>query len=230
MLLFQENSEGRTEYALNNIEELKGLKELLDQGAITEEEYDVKKQQLLALDGNASAGQGDVQETKIQKKRKPMKKETRKKIIIAICAAVIVIVGAFIVKSIISASHTKARNEALIEAIEPIMSSYDIADYSVGDIRDDGYNFFEVYAEGFEDLSKKDAMKMLIDLDKVGDIDDPLGGKDISLSSVNIYPGKDADYYYYRVTSAWVKAGKSNYTKPGIYTSNGMKCVYPCDN
>ncbi len=208
---------------MDNIEELKKYKELFDAGVITEEEFNIKKNELLSSKEKIS------RPTKPQKAKKPLNPKTKKSIIFAAVAVVIVIVAIFGIKSVIDASKTTKRNEAVISHIEPIMNKYGISDYTVGDIHD-GYNYFKVYAEGFESLTNGNAMELLKELDQVADLTDPCGGDTITFSTVNIYPGKDADYYYYRVSTSWVKMGLSKYDTPGIYSSYGRTCVYACDN
>jgi len=131
---------------------------------------------------------------------------------------------------------TEKRNAAVAELIEPIMNQYGLRDYIVGDIYEGLNVSFDVFAEGFEQLSNVDALALLKELDYGREIDDPCGGEKIKISSVNFYPRKEfaedkyAGYYYYRISTSWVNTGISKYTMPGIYTSNGRKCVYRCDN
>lgn len=213
---------------MENIKELKQYKELLDSGIINEEEFNMKKKELLSI-GEREVEVKQKSETKQKKEKKPIDPKKKKSIITSIIAVIVLVAIVFGVKAAINVSQTSKRNAAVIEHIEPIMTKYGITDYTVGDI-DDGFNFFEVYAEGFENLTNGKAMEMLIALDSVTDLEDPCGGEKISFSTVNVYPGKNADYYYYRVSTAWVNMGKSNYTKAGIYSSYGMKCVYECKN
>lgn len=207
---------------MDNIEELKKYKELLDSGVITEEEFNQKKKELLALDT------APISKGKTKKEKKPVSPKKKKAILAAAAAVVVVIAAVFGIKTAVNASQTAKRNAAVIEHIEPIMTEYGITDYTVGDI-DDGFNIsFDVYAEGFEDLTNGEAMELLKALGSVDDLDDPCGGERISLPSVDIYPGKDAGYYYYRVSTAQLLV--SNYKKAGIYSSYGPQCVYECDN
>lgn len=208
---------------MDKIEELKKFKELLDTGVITEDEFNKKKAELLSIPETTSKSE------KPKKEKKPINPKTKKAIVIALIALVVIAGALFGIKAAVNNAKTSKRNDAVVAHIQPIMSKYGISDYSVKGIHD-GYNFFEVYAEGFENLSNGKAMDLLIELDSVSDLDDPCGGDKISFSSVNVYPGKDADYYYYRISTAWVRTGISNYKYPGIYSSYGMQCVYQCDN
>lgn len=212
---------------MDNFDEIKKFKELLDSGVINEEEFTQKKKELLSIEEPETEEINPIAEP--QKEKKHMDSQKKKTILAVAIATVVIFVAVFGIKTAFAASQTAKRNAAVIKHIEPIMTKYGISDYAVGDIHD-GLNFFKVYAEGFESLTNGKAMEMLKALDAVKDMDDPCGGKKISFSTVNIFPGKNADYCYYRVSTTWVKAGISNYKKPGIYSSYGMQCVYECDN
>ena len=211
---------------MDNIEELKKFKELLDTGVITEEEFNEKKTELLLNDKPDNKA---IDNKKTKKEKKPIDSKKKKILVIALVAIIAIIAVAYGVKTSVEASQTAKRNEAVIAHIKPIMNEYGITDYTVDDI-EEGYNFFEIYAEGFENLTKAEALECLIALDRISDLDDPCGKEKISFSSANVHPSKDADYYYYRISTAWVNMGKSNYTQPGIYSSYGRECVYACDN
>lgn len=209
---------------MSNAEKLKHLKELFDAGVISEEEFNSQKTELLFPAESTAPS---------QKPKKKLNLKVIKGIVFSLIGVFIILASISGIKTAHNTAQTNKRNEAVIAHIKPIMTKYGITDYTVNDMNE-GYNFFSVYAEGFEQLAKKDAMSLLIELDRISDLDDPCGGEKMSFSSVNIYPGKDVDYYYYRITTAWVEyglmTGINNYKKPGIYSSYGGKCVYECDN
>ncbi len=163
----------------------------------------------------------------------------RRVILIGIILLLVLVVSFSVIKVVKKRNEqikTEKRSAAVAMLIEPIMNQYGLSDFIVGDI-DEGLNVsFDVFADGFEQLSNGDALALLKELDRARETDDPCGGKKIQISSVNFYPRKEfrndkyAGYYYYRISTSWVNYGRSNYTMPGVYTSNGMKCVYVCDN
>ena len=126
-------------------------------------------------------------------------------------------------------SDTKKRNEAVVKHIEPIMSKYNITQYSVNDF-DDGWNFFNVYTEEIENLSHYKKALLLYELTRISSIADPCGGETISFSTPNISPNKDCGYYYYLVSAIQVKYGKNNYKYPGLYRSDISHVLLIFDN
>lgn len=116
---------------MNNAEELKKYKELMDEGIITEEEYNQKKAEILALSNEAVRN----------KTRKKTISPKKKRVIFAVLMVAVVTVGVvFGIKSAVNASQTAKRNAAVIEYLSPIMEKYGIVDYTVSDIHK-GYNF-----------------------------------------------------------------------------------------
>ena len=112
------------------------------------------------------------------------------------------------------------------------MSSYGTGEYTVKYV-DDSY---QVYAEGFGNLSTTDALKCLEEIDQL-EVEDPCGEGKINMGGfcTKVHPGLKVKYSYWRVSS-WqvymnIKNG-GNYKIPGIYTDKDgtYSCVYEYEN
>ena len=208
-------------------EELKKLKELLDNNIITQEDFEEKKKQLLSgseLSGNAAdAG------PKSRKPKKKISKALTRKIMIAASVIVLLLVGYSGATRIIEHNQVTKRAAAVEEEIRPIMAEYGLDTYTV---KPAGYGY-DVYASGFDSLTNGEALKCLKALDRVS-IDDPCGDGEIDFGMTAVHPGLDVEYSYWRVSSGTVAANKmfgGNYKVPGIYWNfNGNECLYECDN
>lgn len=209
-------------------EELKKLKELLDNNIITQEDFEEKKKQLLSgselSENTADAG------PKSRKPKKKISKALTRKIMIAASVIVLLLVGYSGATKIIEHNQVTKRAAALEEEIRPIMAEYGLDTYTVKRV---DYEY-EVFASGFESLTNGEALKCLKALDRVS-IDDPCGDGEIDFGLMTaVHPGLDVEYSYWRVSSGTVIANKAyggNYEVPGIYCNlNGMECIYECDN
>ena len=216
---------------MDNIEELKKYKELLDSGVITQEEFEKKKGELL---NNTESSNSDNSEKKVVKEKKTRKKPNKKLVKtmgIIVVIVVAIIVALFAVKKITTHSERTKRATALEEEIQPIMSTYGLDKYTVK-----YYDYkYDVFAEGFELLTNGQAMEVLEELNDVS-IEDPCGKyDDLDFGTmVNVHPGLDVEYSYWLVSSWFVTVSNShggNYKTPGIYCNRyGSECVYECDN
>ena len=208
-------------------EELKKLKELLDNNIITQEDFEEKKKQLLS-DSVLSEDTTGIGQKNLKPKKKISKVLTRK-IMIATSVIAFLMVGCFGVTKIIEHSQVTKRAAAVEEEIRPIMAKYGLDTYTVKPV---GYGY-DVYAPGFDSLTNGEALKCLKALDSVS-IDDPCGDGEIDFGMTAVHPGLDVEYSYWRVSSGTVivnKAYGGNYEVPGIYCNlNGIECIYECDN
>lgn len=214
---------------MNQIETLKKYKELLDKEIITQEEFDAKKKEFLMSnesnfpDNNAVEAKKRIKLPKIQ-----MRKALGKKLLIAVGIIAIFIIGFFGVKKAIASNQESMRAAALEEEIKPIMNRYGLYHYKV---KKNDYRY-DVYAEGFESLTKGEGLDCLKELDGVS-IDDPCGDDKIDFGTMtNVHPGLDVEYSYWRVSSQTIWLNEmfgGNYKVPGIYCDrNGLECIYEC--
>lgn len=216
---------------MDNIQELKKLKDLLDEGILTQEEFDQQKHKLLSDDVSDSVDQNNEQISEVEKPaKKPINKAMLKRIGIIVGVLVILICAVFAGKSIVKHNQQNKRADALETGIQSIMSDYGISHY---DVRYVDYDY-EVYAEGFESLTNGEALECLKALDRVS-VEDPCGDGKLEFFMTNVHPGMDVEYSYWRVSSATVTMNEmygGNYKTPGIYCnrSGSNKCVYECKN
>ena len=216
---------------MDNIEELKKFKELLDTGVITQEEFEKKKSELLNNTESSNSENPAEKGVKEKKTREKPSKKLVKTIGIVAIIVVAIIVMIFAVKKITTHNEQTKRAASLEEEIQPIMSAYGLDTYTV---KYYDYNY-EVFAEGFESLTNGKAMEVLEELDDVS-IDDPCGKLDDLDFGImaHVHPGLDVEYSYWLVSSWTVTFNKShggNYKMPGIYCDRyGVECVYECDN
>ena len=217
---------------MNIAEELKKYKELLDDGIITQDEFDKKKRELLAGDINepsAATKSGDKQ-SDMKQKKVHNQKGLLKKIVIVFCIIAVVAMGWVAGKRIVeNIQHTK-RAAALEAGIASIMAEYGLDTYTVKYV---DYEY-DVYAEGFESLTNGEALACLKALDGVS-VDDPCGDGEIEFFMTNVHPGLDVDYSYWRVSSGLVYVNQTHgggYTTPGIYCNRygNNTCVYACES
>lgn len=215
---------------MNCTEEIKKFKGLLDAGIITEEDFEKKKAELLAGDDCQESEAVEIGEQSEEPQEKPTNKVTPKKIVIGVVIIAILAIAFFAGQKIVEKNQQSKRAEALEMAIEPIMHDHGIYFYHVYYID----HRYEIFADGFEDRTFAQALKLLKELNSVS-IDDPCGDRTISFGLATVHPGLDteyyADYYYWCVPT--YLAGDHIYETPGIYCSlyeNGRTCVYECDN
>lgn len=212
-------------------EKIKKYKELLDAGIITQDEFEKKKNELLAAD-MPEIKEKTVSEEAVRKKT--VNKKLLKTIIIVASIVAVLLIAFFVSKKIIEDNQAAKRINALEQAIQPIMDSYGLAPYEVKT----RYSDYEVYAEGFESLTNGEALACLEELDNIS-IDDPINDDSLSLGGVvgmvHVHPGLDVEYSYWRVSSLTVLDNEifgGNYTKPGIYCDRdgSNKCIFEYEN
>ena len=217
-----------------DVEMLKKYKELLDNNIITQEEFEKKKEELLAADATVIQEEIAVAQNEPTKapKKQINKKLVKRLIIIAVIIGIL-LGGVFGVKAMVKNNQQTQRATALEEEIKPIMNKYGLYTYEVRYV-EDAYDY-EIFAVGFESLTKGEGLALLKKLDSVS-IDDPCGIDDeIDFGTMTrVHPGLDVEYSYWRVSSSIVSLNKmygGNYKTPGIYCNEyGMKCIYECEN
>ncbi len=215
---------------MNNVEELKKLKELLDDGIITEEDFEKKKKELLSGSFQQEITVVESKEKNEKVQKKPINKAVLKKILICIGILAILVIVFFAGQKIIEKNQQSKRVAALETAIASIMDDYGLSVYTVKYF---DYSY-DVFAEGFERLTNGQALSCLKELDYVS-IDDPCGDGEIDFGIMtDVHPGLDVEYSYWRVSSATVAVNEiygGNYKKAGIYCNQyGYDCVYECSN
>lgn len=215
---------------MSAVEELKKYKELLDNAIITQEEFDKKKNELLLGSPLNPVGTDGITMNKTAdvpggKNNKDIIKITIK-VVVAIAVLVAIILGA---KKTVEHNQHSARAAALKKEIESIMDDYGLTTY---DVKYTDYSY-DVYAEGFDELTNGEALALLKELDGVS-VDDPFGDYEIDFGMTNVHPGLDVEYSYWRVSSFTVDYNKKyggSYEVPGIYCNlYGNECVYECEN
>ncbi len=232
-----------------NIEELKKLKELLDNEIITQEEFDKKKSELLSE--NITTEQTEKEKENLEMPEEPKKTKNKRglKMVFLIAGILVVLCAAFFagkkyIENRKRADQIVKRTAALETAIKPIMDKYGLNIYKVKpDIRDTVVEY-DVYAEKFDSLNALDALDCLKELDKVS-IMDPCGKGKIGLGLgfgdfVRVHPGLDVEYSYWRVSSSTVLMNKINgglYKTPGIYWNKyktneyaAGECIFEYEN
>ena len=133
-------------------------------------------------------------------------------------------------QKIIENNQYEQREEALEMEIASIMDDYGLITYIVQHV---DYSY-EIFAEGFENLTNGEALSCLKELDGVS-TDDPCGDGEIDFGVfAQVHPGLDVEYSYWRVSSwlaSYRKNNGGNGTVPGIYCNQyGNECVYECEN
>ncbi len=128
-------------------------------------------------------------------------------------------------------AQAKERNIAMKNKLTPIMTSYDINSFSVEYIKD-GINDLCIYTDEFEQLTKTEALALLMELSQISSFPDPCGGKNIGISSnprpenICIYPSANSDYYYYILSTRMTdEIPIFKKYKPGLYRSDSSICI-----
>ena len=215
---------------MSSVEELKKFKELLDAGIITEEDFEKKKKEVLSGGVQQEATVVESKEKNKKAQKKPINKAVLKKVLIGVGIIVILAIAFFAGQKIIEKNQQSKRAAALETAIASIMDDYGLSVYTVKYF---DYSY-DVFAEGFESLTKGQALSCLKELDGVS-VDDPCGDGEIDFGSMtDVHPGLDVEYSYWRVSSSDVYLNEmygGNYKQAGIYCNQyGNTCVYECDN
>ena len=195
---------------MDNIEELIKFKELLDQGIISQDEFAVKKAELLGdcIDNNI---EDKVDTNKATKKG--MTKNT--KMILTLLSVIIL----FVITKTVRWVDNRTRINAAAEALERVMSEYGLSNYKVIYVRSDGTG---VLCPEFEELSSSEKYEFIKDTMRLSDI--TIKGDKIDLSCV-VYVNK-RDYYYY-ISPLWANDSRNNYNCGGIYKYDGNRyCIY----
>ena len=215
---------------MSSVEELKKFKELLDAGAITEEDFEKKKKEVLSGGVQQEITEVEFKEKNERVQKKPINKAVLKKILIGAGVIVALVILFLAGQKIVEKNQQSKRAAALETAIADIMEDYGLSVYTVKYV---DYSY-DVFAEGFGNLTNGKALSCLKELDRVS-IDDPCGDGKIDFGTMtNVHPGLDVEYSYWRVSSATVLVNEmygGNYKKAGIYCDQyGLTCVYECDN
>lgn len=208
---------------MNNIEELKNYKTLLDQGIISQNEFEIKKTEL--LNSNLSNSTETNKNNTNKNSKFKINKKAIKIILILIITIYILNIFRIGITNIIIYNQGQQRAKALQTEIQPIMYSYGLKEYTVKAINDSptfnaciSYYVYEVFAENFESLTKIDAYYLLEELDEVSVSDPCKSNTDINLKGV-VHPGKNIKYYYWSISPSDIfgKGEKYLYKTPGIY-------------
>ena len=134
---------------MDNIEELIKFKELLDQGIISQDEFAVKKAELLGdcIDNNI---EDKVDTNKATKKG--MTKNT-KMILTLLSVIILFVILFFVITKTVRWVDNRTRINAAAEALEGVMSEYGLSDYKVISV---GYDGTDVLCPEFEKLSSSE--------------------------------------------------------------------------
>lgn len=135
----------------------------------------------------------------------------------------------------VNVEEVDVRAEAVVEAVDPLMRAYGITDYT---IRIDPLDDFEVCLTEDTKLEYPDMLEVFIGLIDIAydgflsdGIKDPTSedGEETIDFSGNIYPSKDASYYYFYVSTFQLALGA--YKEAGIYmrTDSAITLVYAGD-
>ena len=230
---------------MNSVEELKKLKELLDAGIITKEEFEKKKKEILSESIHRESAAAEPGEKNEIAQIKPINKEqlkemqekilknkaVLKKILIGIGILAILAIAFFAGQKIVEKVQQSKRAAALETAIASIMDDYGLSVYAVKYV---DHFYPEVFAEGFERLTDEQALSCLKELDEIS-IEDPCGDDEIDFGAMtHVHPGLDVEYSYWRVSSLDVLLNQmfaGNYTEAGIYCNQyGSTCVFQSEN
>lgn len=203
---------------MNVTEELTKLKELTDHGVISEEEFAIKKKELLGFDDSQHTAYREVPD---RTRKKQLTKNN--KIIMVLVASVLIIVLAYFLFTKISATVKKnAICRAAEVGIAEVMSDYGLTDYKVTYASILGA---DVLCEDFEKLSDKEKYDLIKATLKLQDI--TVNGEKIALDCT--FYVNSIDYYYY-ISPLWAKQPQNNYTCGGVYKYDGNRyCIYEED-
>jgi hypothetical protein len=224
---------------MDNIQKLRELKELLDEGILTQDEFNQKKREVLegSSDEQSKLKENEsfterktLDDEKISALKSKLSSKRIKEIGVLVCIIAVLAIVGFCGNSILNNYKQSKRAAALEAGIESIMTEYGISTYTVKYKNSD----YDVYAEGFESLTNGDALELLKALDGVS-VDDPFGNGDLEFYMTNVHPGINVEYSYWRVSSSTVSVNKmygGGYSTPGIYCnrSGSNECVYKCKN
>ena len=111
--------------------------------------------------------------------------------------------------------NARKRTEAVDDRIKPLLNAYGIYDYTVGKVDEEGGASLNIYSEEIEDISDSNKMSLTLDLEHVSNITDPLGGDDLEVSRVRLYPSEVSESYYCWYSSFDLKIQDIEY--PGLY-------------
>lgn len=130
---------------------------------------------------------------------------------------------------------TYAEEKKLCDAahagIEEAMAAHDLADYEVVDVYTSLGGSIYIVCESFEDLSNKEKVDLIKDIEKLDSIE--LEGEEIDFNSCFFYTSKEdyknnKDYYFY--VNPVVLGHEGQVDCGGLYIASndsGMTCLYP---
>lgn len=199
---------------MDKIERLTKYKKLLEENVITKEEFDLKIAEILNSDGSSLSDNAIKTDKNTNKKLKKIAKI----VTISILGISFLFGGIYVGGEIVTyKNHIKIAAE-YEDKLQNIMKKYDLYPYEVKYEPHD----YDVYAEGFETLTKGKALECL------EEIDDVMG------DHTHVHPGLDVEYSYWRVSNVTVLVNKEyggNYKKAGIYCDLiGSECIYEHGN
>lgn len=170
---------------MSTADELKKYKELLDQGVLTQTEFDQKKQELLGAQPIS---------TKPPQPAKPKKKGAGKKILLVLLALVVAAAAVLGIRAWGRHTREQKRIAAVDEKVGPILAEYGLNDYEIFDVG----VFTEIRCPAFEEMSSGEQLVLLKELNDLDDIPDPVEeDREIELDTNHIYVDKSSAYYYY---------------------------------
>lgn len=206
-------------------DELKKYKALLDDGVLTQEEFDTKKAELL---GMTEASAAEAKTAKKEKSEKPKKSKKGLKIAgIVLMVLVILAVGAFGVKKAIKASENNKRIDAVDQVLSPILAEYGLTEYEIKDVG----VFNEIYCPAFEELDTYTQMDMIKRLNELDPVTDPVDGDELEMDSNKFYIDDSPAHYYYISQSLYqtrktmrdvMGFSEVNVEYPGLYFAGEM--------
>lgn len=202
-------------------DELKKYKALLDDGVLTQEEFDAKKKELLGLTESVEPVQAEQKQKKEKKDNKKAKKALK---IVGIILLVLAVLAAafFGIKKAIRISEQNKRFEAVAEAISPVMAEFGLTDYEIKDV----IVFNEILCPAFDDLDTYTQMELIKTLNELEPVTDPVDGGELEMDSNKLFVDDSPGYYYY-VSEALYRTRKTmrdvmgfeevNVETPGLY-------------
>ena len=170
---------------MSTADELKKYKELLDQGVLTQTEFDQKKRELLGAQPIS---------TKPSQPAKPNKKGAGKKSLLVLLALVVAAAAVLGIRAWGRHTREQKRIAAVDEKVGPILAAYGLNDYEIFDVG----VFTEIRCPAFEEMSSGEQLVLLKELNDLDDIPDPVEeDREIELDANHIYVDKSSAYYYY---------------------------------
>lgn len=204
-----------------NIEEIKKFKELLDNGIITEDEFQKKKSALLGTPKKLEENEEqkiDADISYLPSKKKRLNKNA-KMIIGIISAALVVVAIALGIPQISNAIYKREICNAAADAIRETMDAYGLSDYKVKYASMLGT---DVFCPEFEELSSAKKCALIKATLSLGDI--TVNDEEIGLDC-DIYVNS-RDYYYY-ISPFQAAQSFNSYECGGLYKNDGnIYCVY----